>query len=134
MKDMLKMFAPSASTPPSLNSSACTVSTHAMTIAAAPGPSSAAASTPPSKWPGRAAGHGEIQHLRREHKRRAQPHQRNLVARQRAVDLPRGDGQPARRQRAGQGERLGVEKTIRNVHKILSGQWVCVKCYELVAV
>ena len=51
MNDMLKMFAPSASTPPSLKMSACTSSTQAMTIAAAPGPISTAASTPPSKCP-----------------------------------------------------------------------------------
>ena len=48
---MLKMFAPSAVMPPSANIRHCTISTDAMTITETLGPSSAATSTPPTRWP-----------------------------------------------------------------------------------
>src|ERR1035441_6017151 len=48
---MLKMFAPSASTPPSANRKHCTINTVVSTTIAALGPSNAAASTPPTRCP-----------------------------------------------------------------------------------
>src|ERR1035441_9173380 len=48
---MLKMFAPSASTPPSANRKHCTINTVVSTTMAALGPSKAAASTPPTRCP-----------------------------------------------------------------------------------
>src|ERR1017187_8176280 len=48
---MLKMFAPSASTPPSANRKHCTINTVVSTTIAALGPSKAAASTPPTRCP-----------------------------------------------------------------------------------
>ena len=48
---MLKIFAPSASTPPSANTKHCTTSTAVSAITAAPGPSNAAARTDPTKCP-----------------------------------------------------------------------------------
>ena len=48
---MLKMFAPSASTPPSANRKHCTINTVVSTTIAALGPSKAATSTPPTRCP-----------------------------------------------------------------------------------
>ena len=48
---MLKIFAPSAVTPPSWNRKHCTISTVVTTTTAALGPSSAATSVPPTRWP-----------------------------------------------------------------------------------
>ena len=48
---MLKMFAPSAVTPPSWNKKHCTISTVVTTTTAALGPSNAATSMPPTRWP-----------------------------------------------------------------------------------
>ena len=48
---MLRMFAPNDSNPPSLNSTACTISTRLIARHPAHGPSITAASTPPNKCP-----------------------------------------------------------------------------------
>ena len=48
---MLKTLAPNAMTPPSWNKKHCTMSTVVTTTTAALGPSRAATSVPPTRWP-----------------------------------------------------------------------------------
>ena len=70
---MLVMLRPSAVTPPSANTSACTTSTTDTQSAPTHGPTSIAASAPPSRWPLTPGQHREVEHLDGEDERGDQP-------------------------------------------------------------
>ena len=69
-RPMSVMFAPSAVMPPSWKSSACTVSTTAMTMTRAPGPEQDGGERRADQVAADAGRDGDVDHLRREHERR----------------------------------------------------------------
>ena len=113
---MFKMLAPKAEKAPSPNTRHCTANTTDTASTPMPGPSSSAASAPPSKWPEVPEATGKLTILRREDSgadgREARPRSSRRVfprVERRPNQGPAGD---RRRRRAGR----GVEIMIGNVH------------------
>ena len=69
------------------------------------------------QMPGRSPDDRKIDHLGDEEKSRGQPHQGDLAGRQRGFDVPQGRRDSGRGKDRGGDDRLGVQKTVRDMHR-----------------